>query len=118
MGDLGDFQVATDGTLALDGGIASLRKRVIRRLITPRGTFAHLPDYGVTIPIKQLIRAGRLREIQTEAELQIGQEPDVAGVKVVAVQRRDDPSVVSLVVTVRTQLGREEQIVVTVGSGG
>lgn len=94
--DFGTYQVADDGDYAWDEGVASLRKRVVRRLITMRGAFAHLPGYGVGIPayVKQLAISSTLTQLAADAEAQIAREPDVAKVTVAA---RVDPSVPNLV---------------------
>jgi len=99
---LGTPQASSDGALALDRGVPSLRKRIIRRLTTPKGAFAHLPGYGITVQLKGLIRQDTIMELQNEAETQIAREPDVAAVRVIAQQRRDAPNVVSLTARVRT----------------
>lgn len=75
-----------DGDYASDAPPLTLKKRVIRRLCTRKGSFAHLPNYGVGIPqmAKQLARPGVLALKAAEAEGQIAEEPDVRSVTVTA----------------------------------
>lgn len=81
---LGAFPTDATGDYAFDEGAVSYKKRVIRRLITRRGRFAHLPNYGVGIlaSVKQLARQGVREALAAEAESQIRQEPETIGVKV------------------------------------
>lgn len=104
---LGTFRVGSDGDYAFDEGDASLRKRIIRRLVSVAGRFAHLPGYGVGIPSygKKLILAGTLGKIVTEAEKQIALEPEVARVRVRAQQDPNNPGLVRFRVLVRTRTG-------------
>lgn len=81
---LGVMRVDATGDYAFDGGIENLRKRAIRRIITRKNGFAHLPGYGVGIGDygKQLGVAARLAFITSDSEAQIRQEPDVADCRV------------------------------------
>lgn len=105
---LGTFRVDAQGDYAFDEGIETLRKRVIRRLITAKGGFAHLPNYGVGIPTlgKRLAVAANLATVAADAEAQIASEPDVADVGVRAIIDPTTPSVVRFQVRVRTKEGK------------
>jgi phage baseplate assembly protein W len=46
---LGTYAADGRGDYALSGGLETLRKRMIRRLTVPRGSFVHLPSYGIGI---------------------------------------------------------------------
>lgn len=107
QGKLGSFFVDDTGDYAVDQGIASYRKRVFRRLTTRKGSFAHLPNYGVGIPdqIKSLSKAGLRESIAADAEEQIRREPETAAVSVVLVNDRNRPDVVVLRVRARTTHG-------------
>lgn len=93
---LGTWRTDDTGDYAFDEGSENLRKRIMRRLITRKHAFAHLPGYGVGIPDlgKQLGVAARLASVQADAESQIREEPDVADVKVTILV---DPSIAGLV---------------------
>jgi len=67
----GQLQLDADGDYRTDADFETRRKRVARRLNTPRGTFAHLPDYGLALPLKRLLRVGDLRRLQGDALEQI-----------------------------------------------
>jgi hypothetical protein len=70
--------VGGDGDLGNDEGLESYRKRVIRRCMTRKGAFSHLPQYGIGVPaqVKKLAQPGVREALAAEAELQIGQEPE------------------------------------------
>lgn len=100
---LGNFGIGNDGDYAYDEGNQNLKKRVIRRLVTRKGAFAHLPGYGVGVPdrVKQLAKNSTLAEIRAEAEQQIALEPDVDRVKVVPFIDPNAPSVLRLRIVIR-----------------
>lgn len=102
---LGTYLVDDSGDYAMDEGVASLRKRILRRLVTRKGGFAHLPSYGVGVLGygKTLARAASLSTLLAEAEVQIAREPDVARVRVVP--RSDRPGLVVLNVLVQPVAG-------------
>lgn len=104
---LGTFQVADDGDYAFDEGIASLKKRIIRRLLTRKGAFAHLPNYGVGIPdeAKRLGISAVLTKLSADAQAQIASEPDVAQARVQAILDRNNPGLVFFRVVVRPRVG-------------
>lgn len=81
---LGTYPVDDTGDLARDEGLASWKKRVLRRLTTPKGRYRHLPDYGVLIfeSVKALARPGIIDQIAADAEDQIRQEPETVRVRV------------------------------------
>lgn len=105
---LGVFPIGSDGDYAFDEGVANLRKRVFRRLITRRGAFAHLPSYGVGVPTygKRLGTAAVRQQIAAEAEQQIGLEPDVTRVKVTLLSDPSTPSLTVLTASIVTTTGQ------------
>jgi hypothetical protein len=109
--DFGAFVVDDTGDYAYDEGVTSLRKRVIRRMITRKGAFAHLPDYGVSIPdyAKRLAVSSVLSQLAADAEAQISREPDVAKVKVTARVDPRIPNLVRFLVLVRPIMGSAVQ---------
>lgn len=81
---LGSMPVDDTGDYAYDEGAANLRKRIFRRLVTRRGGFYHLPNYGLGIPemLKKGVSGARLRQIQDDARRQLSEEPDLDGATV------------------------------------
>jgi len=90
MGDLRDFafhptprspggSLATtaDGDYAIETGPETLRKMIFRRLTTPTGGFAWLPDYGFDFGQSRLLRANDVDDIEADARRQILREPEV-----------------------------------------
>lgn len=105
---LGTYPSDSQGDVAFDEGLAGVRKRVMRRLTTRKGKFAHLPNYGVSTiaSIKQLSRAGLREFLAEEAEQQIRQEPEVVDVSVVIVVDESRPDMARYQVRVRTNFGQ------------
>lgn len=105
---LGTFRVDAQGDYAFDEGIETIRKRVVRRLVTAKGGFAHLPLYGVGIPAlgKRLAVAANLAAVAADAEAQILGEPDVAEVSVRPIIDPATPSIVRFQIRVRTKEGK------------
>ena len=108
--DLGTFVADVTGDYAFDEGRASLKKRILRRLVTARGGFAHLPDYGVGIPsrVKKLASLLNIQDIAKDTEVQIAQEPEVAKVRVTAFTDVNRPGIVWFRIVVRTHDGRAD----------
>lgn len=81
---LGVYPVTAQGDYGTDQGVASYKKRIVRRLTTRRGAFAHLPNYGVGLldEVKRLARPATRQKIAAEAEGQIRQEPETLDVAV------------------------------------
>lgn len=80
---LGTIGVDSQGDLAFDNGMVGYRKRVLRRCLTRKGGFSHLPEYGVGVPdaVKQLGKSGTRESLAAEAESQIQQEPETKSVQ-------------------------------------
>lgn len=102
---LGAYAIDDTGDYAMDEGLANLRKRILRRLVTARGAFAFLPDYGVGVAqnLKRLNAAAVRNQLAEEARRQILLEPDVAACSVAVVQRA--VNLVVFVILVRTTAG-------------
>lgn len=81
---LGTIPLDETGDVAYDEGVASYKKRVFRRLMTPKGAFAHLPNYGTLTMsmVKKLARPGLVQTLASDAEDQIRQEPETQDVRV------------------------------------
>ena len=110
---LGTFYVQ-DGDYGLDQGIASIKKRIYRRLVTAPGGFAHLGNsYGVGVPqqAKKLLQTGTLNKLSALAEQQIGQEPEVKAVRVRAAPDPANTGLVNFYVSVSLRVGRSATFV-------
>ena len=109
--NLGTIVVDDTGAYAFDDSLVNLRKRVIRRLVTIKGAFAHLPGYGVGIPAygKKLGVSAVVADIAAQAEVQIALEPDVAKVKVRPVLDQNVPGLVRFQVLVRPRDGQTQR---------
>ena len=105
---LGTFGVDDTGDYAQDEGTVNLKKRIIRRLITRKGAFAHLPNYGVGIPdqAKKLAQAIVISKLKADAEVQIAQEPDVLQSRVIVVINSSTPNIVRFRVAVKNKVGK------------
>jgi hypothetical protein len=104
---LGTYPVDETGDYAVDEGIANLRKRVVRRLTTRRGSFAHMPTYGTIAHenVKRLGRPGVRAMIANDAEMQIREEPDVVACSVSV--ELPEPGVIRYRIRVKVRSGQE-----------
>jgi hypothetical protein len=82
------FVFDSGGDVAPQGGIENLRKRIYRRLVTPKNAFAFLPGYGTGLRLSQPQSVRVLQSLQMDIEQQVKQEPEV---EAVAVSLRQDP---------------------------
>lgn len=107
-GVLGTYSADSTGDYAFDEGTSNLRKRVIRRGITKKNGFAHLPGYGVGLPYygKKLARSSTLAQASADYEAQVLQEPDVSTARISAAADPDVPSLVRFKILVRPKQGR------------
>jgi hypothetical protein len=108
VASLGVFPIDGRGDYAFDAGIQSLKKRILRRGITSKGAFAHLPrSYGVGLldRVKSLSTPFVRDRLAAEYQSQIKQEPEVVGASVVALQDLSAPAIVHFVITVQTRTG-------------
>lgn len=110
----GVFNVDDTGDYALDEGLASLKKRIVRRLVTAVGGFEHLPGYGVGIPAmgKKLARPAILAKKAADAQAQILQEPDVASCVVTTRIDPAFPALVFFLIVVQTKTGQPFRVAV------
>lgn len=76
----GGLEVGSDGDYAVESGTPLLRKLIVRRLMTFRGEFIHLPGYGFGIRLKEPLGAADLTQLRAEVERQIQREPEVKNV--------------------------------------
>jgi len=104
---LGTLQVTEAGDYALESGATYLRKRILRRLTTAHRAFLFLPNYGMALPAKRLLRPSELRRFHAEALRQIKAEPDVSSARVDVSQ--PDVGVLEVFVRVTMTNGRREE---------
>lgn len=108
---LGTFPVDGEGDYGIDQGLKSYKKRIVRRLTTMQGAFAHLAQsrYGVGIPgaVKRLGKVGVRENLAAEAESQIRLEPETRSVSVRVVLDPLHPEVTNFVVRAQTVSGQQ-----------
>ena len=78
----GAFVLDARNDIDIQGTIASVKKRVVRRLITQPGGFFHLPDYGLSIDIKKLASTTDLAMLAVNAKEQVAKEEEIETVNV------------------------------------
>lgn len=100
---LGTIPTDETGDYAFDEGITNFKKRVFRRLITSRGSFAHLNAYGVGVPdhLKKLGRRSVREELASEAEKQILEEPESERASVVIIPDARQPGLYRMQIRVK-----------------
>lgn len=103
---LGVFPTTNQGDYATDQGLVSYKKRIIRRLTTRRGRFAHLPNYGVGLldEIKRLAKPSTRQSLAAQAEAQIREEPETEQVQVTITQSATNPGLFFFLVQARTRV--------------
>jgi len=113
---VGSYFADETGDYANHSGVASYRKRVIRRLTSREGSFRHLTNYGVGTPdqVKRLARPSVRAQLAVKAEEQFNQEPETLSVKVTIVAVG---SVFHYVVAAKMKLGVTLHINVPVSGG-
>jgi hypothetical protein len=72
----------SSGDYDLTDGLSTLEKLLLRRLITHKGEFYHLPDYGLGLEVKGLFSGGRLIELRKRVEEEFEKEPEVKSARV------------------------------------
>lgn len=98
----GTWRVTAAGDIAIQGSAASLRKRILRRVLTEVNAFAHLVGYGTDLQIKSLLRTTELQRLANAIPEQIRLEPDVreASCTVRQITSQPDGSFLEVVVNV------------------
>lgn len=101
---VGHYQVDSSGDIIPDASaLASLKKRVIRRITTDKHAFSHLPGYGARLAVKEVASLAELDSYRADLLQQIRREPDVLDA---AVSIRLLPQgVVTFSVAVQAKLG-------------
>lgn len=117
---LGVYPVTSTGDYATDQGLVSYKKRIIRRLTTRRGAFAHLTSYGVGLldEVKRLALPATQRKLAAEAEAQIKQEPETIGVEVSISSDTRSPGLFIFRVRARTKTFGSVSLDIPVSAGG
>lgn len=70
IGSAGDYDTVTGAEL--------VKKLIVRRLMTGRGEFFHLPEYGVDFQVKGTVQPGSMRQLKTAIERQVLKESEVS----------------------------------------
>jgi phage baseplate assembly protein W len=105
---LGSFAVDDTGDYAFDDGLTNFKKRILRRLIYRKGSFPHMPEYGVGVPayVKQLSIAATRGRLAAEAQQQISREPDCVSCTVDVVTDKSTPNLVRFLIVATTHKGQ------------
>lgn len=104
---LGSIPVDDQGDYAFDEGITNYKKRVLRRLVTVKGRYAHLPGYGVGLPaqLKRSAKPSLLAALASDTERQILQEPETERIKATLVRDDANPGLFYLRLRIKTKFG-------------
>lgn len=78
----GTLQVNSAGDYVSMSGEALVRKLIMRRLISSKGDFFHLPDYGANLMVKGVFSTANLPNMAKDIERQVLLEPEVEAAKV------------------------------------
>lgn len=104
LGAAGTLVIGADGDFENEAGRPLLRKLLLRRMNTKRGSIRHLPDYGVEFEEKEPIASGGdLVAVLRDVEAQAQREPDV--IKAVARGSLDRSGVLVIQLSVQAEGG-------------
>lgn len=113
----GTLQITAGGDYKPVTGEALVRKLIIRRLISKKGDFFHLPNYGAGLRVKDVIATTDMRKLATEIERQVQLEPEVEAAAVsLSYTAAASALVVQLQVRLR-QTGQDVSVSFAVPSG-
>lgn len=113
----GTLEITSSGDYKSVTGEALVRKLIIRRLISSKGDFFHLPNYGAGLRVKDTMANVDLRKLSRELESQIMFEPEVEAASVgLSYTAAASALVVQLKVKLR-QTGQEVSVSMMVPSG-
>lgn len=103
----GTYVVDDTGDYAFDEGLTAYKKRILRRGMTAKNAFAHLPGYGAGIPQmgKKLASASRRAGAAADWQAQIYQEPETASASVVSMTDPSIPNLCYFIVNAKTRTG-------------
>jgi hypothetical protein len=116
----GTWLLDETGERVLDNAESSLKKRVIRRIITELGGFMHMPNYGLTSLSKRIARPTAIQGYVVRIQEQIRSEPDVREASVTGSLElgKTGGAVVRFFVRVQTRSIGEVSFLVQVPAGG
>lgn len=77
----GTLTVTSAGDYESMSGEALVKKLILRRLVSKKGEFFHLPNYGIGLREKEPLPVVDLRALAVSIEQQVALEPEVAAVK-------------------------------------
>lgn len=78
----GVWSINDSGDLANEGGIASLKKRVLRRAVSQLNSFSWLIGYGTATQLKEPFSLSEVAAAKTNLQEQVQEEPEVAEAQV------------------------------------
>lgn len=99
----GSWAIDSGGDLETDQDLENLRKRVLRRFMTPKGAFSWMPNYGCGIQLKEAASVGQLQQLRADLLNQIKQEPEVEAADVSL--NLQAVGVLSVIAHIRTRSG-------------
>lgn len=79
---LGAWRADDSGDIAPQPPSDSFRKRVLRRMVTPRDSWAFLKGYGTTVRLKEVTSLSQVTALRTDLRNQILLEPETQAVSV------------------------------------
>lgn len=80
----GVLRIGSDGDYVHQSGEELLQKLIIRRLTTTPNEFFYLPTYGLGLRVKEPFYLTDMPKLQSAAQLQLSQEPEISEVRVQA----------------------------------
>ena len=113
----GGIIVDSSGDWACDAGdIVGTRKRCFRRVLTKRGAFTHLQNYGLNYDVKVPATTNKLAGLRSDIQAGLAQEPDVDSVATQV--SLDARGWLTLGMRVKTKQGQDVPAVLAVSTSG
>lgn len=79
---VGHWRADSGGDVAVEGPDEGVRKRILRRLMTVRGTWSTMPAYGLGQSLKGITSRAALASLKADALRQVLEEPEVTAADV------------------------------------
>lgn len=112
----GTFRIGSSGDYRFDSGLTLVKKLIYRRILTVKGGFFHLPNYGMGLKPKAVAYPYQLTSARAEMRRQILEESEVQDCTVKVTQTAQ--GIVIFFVKVRTKQGLEDDLKFTVQPNG
>ncbi len=111
----GGWVVDGSGDVAIQDALAGLKKRIVRRIMTPKNSYSFLTNYGVTVELKKPMSVVMMGALKSDIYLQVKQEPEVDDL---AINMQFSGGVLTINMAVKTKKGSGIEVSLTASESG